>query len=204
MLERLLVTIVASFVSLSQPLAHQHGVDLSVVQTKCLTEAIYFESRGEGVAGSTAVAYVALNRATDSGGSLCEVIHKPGQFSYYNRHRKRIVRDLDSWSKAADVAVNTQLHLSANPVGDATMYNNRKMPTWRDTRLYRKINHHYFYVKEAQLDHVNSMTAMTEPSASRPRVIPIAITQHKVRRGDTRKGIRGIPYHQRKRMLHRS
>lgn len=152
MLERLLATFVASIVSLAQPPAHQRGVDLSVSQTKCLAETIYFESRGEGLVGSTAVAYVALNRTAISGESICSTVHKRGQFSYYNPRHPRIAHHLNDWTTATYVAVYTQLGLLANPIGNATMYNTTRMPSWTDDAVFSgKINHHYFYTKKVDL-----------------------------------------------------
>lgn len=50
----------------------------------CLTEAIYFESRGESLAGKAAVGLVIQNRVNSSRfpNTYCEVINQPWQFSY--------------------------------------------------------------------------------------------------------------------------
>ncbi len=72
---------------------------------QCLTEAIYFESRGESLQGQFAVAEVILNRR-DSGlypRSVCGVVRQQGnggcQFSYVcdgssNKMRDRAARDM--------------------------------------------------------------------------------------------------------------
>ena len=64
----------------------------SVIQTRtgggeslrCLTEALYFEARGESRSGQRAVAEVILNRVDSRAfpGSVCHVVHQRGQFSY--------------------------------------------------------------------------------------------------------------------------
>jgi hypothetical protein len=151
MLERLLATIVASFVSLAQPYADQTGTVLSIRQTRCLTETTYFESRGEGLVGSTAVAYVALNRAAEKGQSICTVVHESGQFSYYDARHKHTARDVDAWIASTHIAIATQLGLIANPIGNATFYNTKKMPSWTDAVFEKKINHHYFYITKSAI-----------------------------------------------------
>jgi len=57
----------------------------AVVSTdiKCLTEAIYFEARGEEVSGQIAVANVVKNRTKSYNKTYCDVVHQKGQFSYY-------------------------------------------------------------------------------------------------------------------------
>lgn len=58
---------------------------------QCLAEALYFEARGESLAGQVAVAEVILNRVDDRAypGSICGVVRQghdiegPCQFSYY-------------------------------------------------------------------------------------------------------------------------
>ena len=56
---------------------------------RCLASAIYFEARGEPLAGQLAVAEVILNRAEAGrfGDSVCEVVKQPGQFSFVRRGR---------------------------------------------------------------------------------------------------------------------
>ena len=125
-------------------MAHPRDHTLSVLQTTCLSEAVYFESRGEGTTGMNAVAYVILNRTRLKHKTICEVIHQRGQFSFYNLHRRLEVRDLDAWRKSVRVSIDTQIGIAPNPIGDAIYYNTRPMYI-RNTRFVRKINHQYFY-----------------------------------------------------------
>lgn len=53
-------------------------------QTLCLTEALWFEARGENNLGLQAVAEVIYNRTQQQNKSFCEVIEEPWQFSYRN------------------------------------------------------------------------------------------------------------------------
>lgn len=50
----------------------------------CLAEAVYFEARGTGTQGETAVAHVVVNRAKSDSfpDSVCGVVHDGCQFSY--------------------------------------------------------------------------------------------------------------------------
>lgn len=73
---------------------------------QCLTQALYFEARGEGLKGQFAVAEVILNRR-DSGlypGSVCGVVNQRGggscQFSYVCDGLSDVMRD----AKARDIA----------------------------------------------------------------------------------------------------
>lgn len=58
----------------------------------CVTEAIWFEARGESVAGKYAVAHVIRNRVKSHRfpDSYCEVVNQPMQFSYLNGGRPTV------------------------------------------------------------------------------------------------------------------
>ena len=91
---------IAVSLSLALPLAAQadpaKGPE-TVTQTRyggadslhCLTEALYFEARGEGRSGQRAVAEVILNRVDSRTfpNSVCGVVHQRGQFTY-NKGRR--------------------------------------------------------------------------------------------------------------------
>ncbi|MDB5502185.1 MAG: cell wall hydrolase, SleB, partial [Tardiphaga sp.] len=81
-------------------------------QEKCLTEAVYFEARGEAVRGQMAVAQVVLNRAFSGyyPTTVCGVV-------YQNKHRKLacqftfacdgipdVVKEPDMWERAKKIA----------------------------------------------------------------------------------------------------
>lgn len=140
MISSILTSIVAAYISMAQPQAQT----LSVDQTECLTQAIYFESRGEDVVGNEAVAYVVLNRSVLEHEDICEVIHERGQFSFYNPHKHLRVRELDAWRTSAHVAVEAQLGRITNPVGNATYYNTVPMHI-KHTVYIGKIQSQYFY-----------------------------------------------------------
>jgi spore germination cell wall hydrolase CwlJ-like protein len=61
-------------------------------EVMCVTEAIWFEARGESVAGKYAVAHTIRNRVNSSRfpNSYCEVVNQPRQFSYLNEGRPTV------------------------------------------------------------------------------------------------------------------
>src|SRR3546814_19751867 len=56
----------------------------SDLELKCLAGAVYFESKGETLAGQLAVARVVINRSQsgDFLDSICGVVYQPSQFSF--------------------------------------------------------------------------------------------------------------------------
>ncbi|MBL0916583.1 MAG: cell wall hydrolase, partial [Sphingopyxis sp.] len=75
-------------------------------ELRCLAGAVYFESRGESLAGQLAVAHVVINRA-NSGRfpkSLCGVVHQPSQFSFVRGGKMPAVRNGGQWNTAVGLA----------------------------------------------------------------------------------------------------
>jgi spore germination cell wall hydrolase CwlJ-like protein len=170
MLSNLMVTIVAALISIAQPQAAQQHVDLSVEQTTCLAEAVYFESRSEGTIGEVAVSYVILNRAELEQKSICGVIHERGQFSFYSPYRHYHIREQEAWRQAAQIAVDTQLGVADNPIGNATFYNTVPMRSLRHVVYVGKIRHHYFYEYASAAD--------VAPLVPAPVYVPPPIIHH--------------------------
>ncbi|HVG50599.1 MAG TPA: cell wall hydrolase [Xanthobacteraceae bacterium] len=123
---------------------------------KCLTEAIYFESRGEAVNGQIAVAQVVLNR-TFSGvypSTVCGVV-------YQNAHRKLAcqftfacdgipdrVTEPEAWERAKQIARDTlDGKLWLKQVGKSTHYHAYWVrPGWvREMMKLDKLGVHTFY-----------------------------------------------------------
>lgn len=59
-------------------------------ERSCLIESIYFEGRGTSKRERLAIAEVVLNRVRSKSypDTICEVVHQPFQFSYYNAYSK--------------------------------------------------------------------------------------------------------------------
>lgn len=121
------------------------GADKASLQ--CLTEAVYFESRGEPLSGQKAVAEVIMNRVDDPRfpKSVCGVVNQSGQFSYRGNVGK--MRKGAAFATAQRVA---QEALSGAPralTDGATYFHTTKVrPSWskRFTRT-TKIGAHVFY-----------------------------------------------------------
>lgn len=120
---------------------------------QCLTEALYFEARGESIKGQFAVAEVILNRV-DSGlypRSVCAVIKQRGSgacaFSYVCDGNSDKMRDRTSRERAARIA---RVMLDGAPrllTQGATHFHTRAVrPGWsRKFTLTATIGAHIFY-----------------------------------------------------------
>ena len=81
-------------------------------QWRCLTEALYFEARGETVEGQYAVAEVILNRVDNLNypGSICEVVNQGTgrryacQFTYTCDGIPEVVTDDRAWNRLGHIA----------------------------------------------------------------------------------------------------
>jgi spore germination cell wall hydrolase CwlJ-like protein len=123
---------------------------------KCLTEAIYFEARGEPVRGQIAVAQVVMNRVFSGyyPNTVCGVVyqnanrHLACQFTFACDGIPEVVREPDAFDRAKKIAAETidgQLWLPE--VGKATHYHAYWVhPSWvhEMTKMYR-LGVHTFY-----------------------------------------------------------
>ena len=138
-------------------LATTHGV--SVAELYCMTEAIYFEARGEEYAGQVAVGNVIFNRVESSKfpDTVCEVVHQGRkyrghmvkhkcQFSYYCDGRPERIRDKDAFLTAAKAATAAMTE-SVIVLQDATHYHTVDVnPEWGKRLEYLgRIGKHEFY-----------------------------------------------------------
>ncbi|WBU52337.1 cell wall hydrolase [Paracoccus sp. SCSIO 75233] len=112
----------------------------------CLTEALYFEARGEGRAGQQAVAEVILNRVDSRAfpGSVCGVIYQRGQFSYKKGRR---MSNAKAAARARQIATEALSGAPRDLTDGATYFHTTAVrPSWsrRFTRT-TKIGSHIFY-----------------------------------------------------------
>lgn len=112
----------------------------------CLTEALYFEARGEGRRGQRAVAEVILNRVDSRNfpSSVCAVVYQRGQFSY-----KKGLRMLNAAAaaRARQIAADALAGAPRGLTSGATYFHTTSVrPSWsrRFTRTTR-IGSHIFY-----------------------------------------------------------
>lgn len=116
----------------------------------CLAGAVYFESRGEPLAGQLAVAQVVINRAEDSRfpASYCGVVYQRAQFSFVKNGRMpRIRTHTEAWQRAKAIARIAHGGMWDSPAGDAVFFHaNYVRPKWsyRKQRL-AQIDTHIFY-----------------------------------------------------------
>jgi hypothetical protein len=122
---------------------------------ECLTQALYFEARGESVKGQFAVAEVILNRAASTRfpDSVCAVVNQGTgrkfqcQFTYTCDGRAEVINEKAAWTKLGKIA---RLMLDGAPrrlTEGATHYHTRAVnPRWaRSFPRTASIGVHYFY-----------------------------------------------------------
>lgn len=120
---------------------------IDVQQLECLTEAIYFEARGETPKGQELVAQVIKNRVNNDNfpDSYCAVINQKGQFTY---KRNLPVKEPDTYKSIKEVALNVMNDkYRYGKVDNIIGYHNLTVtPRWTlkyNTRL--KVGNHVFY-----------------------------------------------------------
>ena len=122
---------------------------------QCLTEALYFEARGETRQGMYAVAEVILNRR-DSGdypSSVCGVVHQGTgaqyacQFTYTCDGQSDAVREQGAWTVVGQVAAQMLAGAPRSLTDGATHYHTRGVsPSWaRRFPQTAAIGAHLFY-----------------------------------------------------------
>src|SRR3546814_2023978 len=115
---------------------------------KCLAGAVYFESKGETLAGQLAVARVVINRSQsgDFPDSICGVVYQPSQFSFIRDGRMPSIKTGSrAWHRAiaiAQIALNDSWDSSAE--GALYFHARRVSPGWKHTKL-ASIDNHIFY-----------------------------------------------------------
>lgn len=130
-------------------LVSQQSVDGALdEQMQCLAGTVYFESKGESLAGQLAVARVVMARAASPRfpNSLCGVVYQRKQFSFIrNGKMPRIDKGHRHWRNAvaiSKIAVNDGWN---SPVEGALFFHARYVsPGWRLKRM-ATIDNHIFY-----------------------------------------------------------
>jgi spore germination cell wall hydrolase CwlJ-like protein len=117
-------------------------------EMKCLAGAVYFEAKGESLAGQLAVARVIMNRK-DSGrfaDSLCGVVYQRGQFSFIRNHAMPAIATAGrAWREAVAIA-QIAYNDSWNSLAEGALYFHarRVSPNWGRARV-ALIDNHVFY-----------------------------------------------------------
>ena len=117
-------------------------------EMQCLAGAVYFESKGESLAGQLAVARVVINRVRSGRfpDSICGVVHQPSQFSFIRGGRMPEANTSGrSWRRAVAIAQIAMADAWDSKVEGALFFHARRVsPGWNRTRM-ASIDNHIFY-----------------------------------------------------------
>ena len=121
----------------------------------CLTQAVYFEARGETAAGQAAVAQVVLNRVRNPAfpKTVCGVVFQGAarragcQFSFACDGSMRRGREVAAWNRAQHVAASALSGTVMASVGNATHFHTTNVqPGWGPNLLrVAQVGLHVFY-----------------------------------------------------------
>lgn len=102
----------------------------------CLAEAIYFEARGTGPTGESAVAHVVVNRAKSPQfpKSICGVVGDGCQFSYRCDGRADVLAEAGSRARAFKVAETVLSGAPDITKGALFFHSARAAPGWFNSR----------------------------------------------------------------------
>ena len=134
---------------LSNMVAQLRSSDAGSRELECLATGIYFESKGEPLAGQLAVGKVIANRVQSGGrfpGTYCGVLFQRGQFSFVHGGRMPSVpRANRMWQTAVAIAKIVDQRLQQSVAGNALFFHARYVsPGWRLKRV-ASIGNHVFY-----------------------------------------------------------
>jgi spore germination cell wall hydrolase CwlJ-like protein len=130
--------------------------EMVLAEHRCLSEALYYEARGEGAKGEKAVAEVVFHRmnAGHYGHSICSVVYEGSdgrgcQFSFTCNGDLERPREASAWNEAEDLAARIltgEVQLR-NATGGATNYHAVSVrPYWAPTlEKTARIGNHIFY-----------------------------------------------------------
>jgi spore germination cell wall hydrolase CwlJ-like protein len=161
----------------AQPFRFADGGALeSTRDLACLTDAVYYEARGEGSAGQAAVAQVVLNRVRHPAfpKSVCGVVFQRAvggygcQFSFVCDGSMRHQREPDAWRRAEEVAARALDGTVMATIGNATHFHVAGVnPGW-GPRLLRvaQVGLHVFYRFGGQAGGPGAFVAAPQHSAA--------------------------------------
>lgn len=116
-------------------------------EVKCMADMIYFEARGEPIAGQYAVGWVTLNRTTHRNypSSICGVISQPYQYSWYKK--KRNIHDVTTYRKIIQVSQSVIQYYNHGVIPDGLHKIKHALffDSLRPSKNAVKIGRHNFY-----------------------------------------------------------
>ncbi|WP_349312933.1 cell wall hydrolase [Brevundimonas subvibrioides] len=141
---------------------------------ECLTQAAYYEARGEGADGMRAVAQVVLNRARHPAfpNSVCGVVFQGAgrrvgcQFSFTCDGSMRAPVNRAAWNRARTVASAALSGSVYASVGNATHFHTTGVsPSWRNSLLrVSQVGSHVFYRFGGRSGSSTAFAYQTRPS----------------------------------------
>ena len=119
-------------------------------ELRCLAIAVYFESRGEPLAGQLAVARVIINRSASPlfPDDYCSVVTQRSQFSFVRGGRMPAANERsDAWARATRIARIAHQDLWPSDAGGALYFHaDRVHPSWAGRKVaLATIDSHIFY-----------------------------------------------------------
>lgn len=144
----------ATKISAARPFHLDGALDQSR-DLECLTQAVYYEARGEGRDGMKAVAQVVLNRARHPAfpKTVCAVVYQGAnrgtgcQFSFTCNGAMRGAVNRSAWNRAREVATKALSGQVFSAVGNATHFHTTAVsPSWRNNLIrVNQVGDHLFY-----------------------------------------------------------
>ncbi|MBB5745064.1 cell wall hydrolase [Brevundimonas variabilis] len=153
---------------------------------ECLTQAAYYEARGEGRDGMRAVAQVVLNRVRHSAfpKTVCGVVYQGAnrrvgcQFSFTCNGSMRGTVNRTAWNRARAVASSALSGDVYPAVGNATFFHTTGVaPGWRNSMIrVGQVGDHLFYRFGGRTGSRDAFRYQPSPSATvEPRLIQAGI-----------------------------
>lgn len=137
-----------------QPIGRRASALDSARQLDCLTQAVYFEARGETPRGQAAVAQVVMNRVKSPSfpKTVCGVVFQGAathgcQFSFACDGSMRRSREIGAWDRARRIAERTLSGRMIGGIGTATHFHTTSVqPDWGPQMLrVAQVGLHVFY-----------------------------------------------------------
>jgi hypothetical protein len=134
--------------SLAELVGDYAGAGTPDDETDCLARAVYWESKGEPLAGQLAVADVIINRSQSGrfAATICGVVRQRGQFSFVRGgHIPAAPQGSRDWRTAVAIARIARGDLAGDAAPRALFFHARSVhPGWRLTRV-AALGNHVFY-----------------------------------------------------------
>ncbi len=170
----------------ARPFRLDHALDASR-DLECLTQAVYYEARGEGRDGQRAVAQVVLNRVRHAAfpKTICGVVFQGAnrrtgcQFSFTCDGSMRGNVNRAAWDRARDIAGKALSGAVYAPVGNATHFHTTAVsPVWRGSMIrVTQVGQHLFYRFGGRSGSREAFSYAARPSnvADGPRLIQASL-----------------------------